>query len=73
MTALIENLAGFGSCEACDDTGLSNAPGRVFDGRSYPHYAEPCALCELGQLRRQWIASMRVSWRYREDEGGVAA
>jgi hypothetical protein len=71
MTAVIENLAGTGSCEACDDTGLVSAPALTFDGRVYPHWAEPCAFCEIGEAQRLRIASLRVSWRYRES--GVAA
>jgi len=71
MTALIENLAGIGSCEACDDTGLTCGPALVFDGRLYPHWAVPCALCARGELQRVRISSLRVSWRYRES--GVAA
>jgi hypothetical protein len=71
MTALIQNLAGVGSCEACDDTGLTCGPALVIDGRMYPHWAVPYVLCERGLAQRRRIASMRVSWRY--VESGVAA
>ena len=68
MTAKIENVSGTGSCEACDDTGLATSRARTYDGVIYGHWAEPCSLCEQGQQRKQWIASIPRSWRYTESE-----